>query len=108
MIMRKNVHPVANRGRGRGWIGCRFSRHCRAVWWRWEDLEGKKLSKETKLELKASQAEELRLNSLETFGQTKSRKGEESSSKEPKNQWSSNDMIGFLREKNAQKNNFRP
>ena len=70
-------------------------------------LKEKNSAKKQKLELKASQAEELRLNSLENFGQTKSRKGEESSSKEPKNQWSSNDMIGFLREKNAQKNNFR-
>ena len=70
-------------------------------------LKEKNSAKKQKLELEASQVEELRLNSLETFGQTKSRKGEESSSKEPKNQWSSNDMIGFLREKNAQKNNFR-
>ena len=70
-------------------------------------LKEKNSAKKQKLELKASQAEELRLNSLENFGQTKSRKGEESSSKEPKNQWSSNDMIGFLREKNAQKYNFR-
>ena len=70
-------------------------------------LKEKNSAKKQKLELEASQVEELRLNSLETFGQTKSRKGEESSSKEPKNQWSSNDMIGFLREKNAQKYNFR-
>ena len=40
--------------------------------------------KKQKLELEASQAEELRLNSLETFGQTKARKGEESLSEEPK------------------------
>ena len=49
-------------------------------------LKEKNSAKKQKLELKASQAEELRLNSLENFGQTKSRKGEESSSKEPKNQ----------------------
>ena len=54
----------------------------------------------------ASQADKLRLNSLETFGQTKARKGEESSSEEPKKPQSSNYMIGFLREKNAQKNEF--
>ena len=54
----------------------------------------------------ASQADKLRLNSLETFGQTKARKGEESSSEEPKKPQSSNDMIGFLRKKNAQKNEF--
>ena len=44
---------------------------------------------------------------LETFGQTKARKGEESSSKEPKKWRSSYDMIGFLREKNFQENEFR-
>ena len=49
-------------------------------------LKEKNSAKKQKLELEASQVEELRLNSLETFGQTKSRKGEESSSKEPKNQ----------------------
>ena len=68
-------------------------------------LKEKNSAKKQKLELE--DVEELRLNSLETFGQTKSRKGEENSSKEPKNQWSSNYMIGFLREKNAQKNNLR-
>ena len=46
-------------------------------------------------------------NYVETFGQTKARKGEESSSKEPKKRRSSNDMIGFLREKNTQENEFR-
>ena len=64
-------------------------------------------AKKEKLELEASQAEELRLNSLENFGQTKPSKGEESSSKEPKKRRSSNDMIGFLRKKNAQENEFR-
>ena len=39
---------------------------------------------ELELELDASQAEELRLNSLETFGQTKAKKREENSSIEPK------------------------
>ena len=63
-------------------------------------------AKKEKLELEASQAEELRLNSLENFGQTEPSKGEESSSKEPKKRRSSN-MIGFLREKNAQENEFR-
>ena len=47
------------------------------------------------------------MNSLETFGQTKTRKREESSSEEPKKRRSSNDMIGFLREENAQQNEFR-
>ena len=50
--------------------------------------------------------DKLCLNSLETFRQTKARKGEESSSEEPKKPKSSNYMIGFLREKNAQKNEF--
>ena len=62
---------------------------------------------ELELELDASQAEELRLNSLETFGQTKAKKREENSSTEPKKRWSSNDMNGFLRETNARKNEFR-
>ena len=35
-------------------------------------------AKKRRLELDASQAEELRLNSLETFAQTKAKKGEES------------------------------
>ena len=47
-------------------------------------LKEKNSAKKQKLELE--DVEELRLNSLETFGQTKSRKGEENSSKEPKNQ----------------------
>ena len=63
--------------------------------------------KKQKLELEASQAEELGLSSLETFGQTKAGKGEESSREEPKKPPSSNDMIGFLREKSAQENEFR-
>ena len=64
-------------------------------------LKEENAAKKQKLELDASQAEELRLNSLETFGQTKGRKGEENSSQEPKKRWSSNDMNGFLREKNC-------
>ena len=47
-------------------------------------LKEENAAKKQKLELDASQAEELRLNSLETFGQTKARKGEENSSQEPK------------------------
>ena len=47
-------------------------------------LKEENAAKKQKLELHASQAEELRLNSLETFGQTKARKGEESLSEEPK------------------------
>ena len=70
-------------------------------------LKEENAAKKKKLELEALQAEELLLNSLETFGQTKARKGEESSSEEPKKRRSSNDMIGFLREKNAQENEFR-
>ena len=35
-------------------------------------------TKKRRLELEASQAEELRLNSLETFAQTKAKKGEKS------------------------------
>ena len=70
-------------------------------------LKEENAAKKQKFELEASQAEELRLNSLETFGQTKARKGEESSSEEPKKPRSSNDMIGFLREKNSQENEFR-
>ena len=46
-------------------------------------LKEENSEKKQKLELEASQAKELRLNSLETFGQTKARKGEESSSEEP-------------------------
>ena len=64
-------------------------------------------AKKQKLEMMASEAEELRLNSLETFSQTKARKGEKNSSEEPKKRRSSNDMIGFLGEKNAQENEFR-
>ena len=62
-------------------------------------------AKKQKLELDTSQADKLCLNSLETFGQTKARKRSESSSEEPKKPRSSN-VIGFLREKNAQKNEF--
>ena len=47
-------------------------------------LKEENAAKKQKLELRASQAEELRLNSLETFGQTKTRKGEENSSEKPK------------------------
>ena len=65
-------------------------------------LKEENAAKKQKLELEASQAEELRLNSLETFGQTKARKEEGSSSKKTKKRRSSNDTIGFLREKNAQ------
>ena len=54
-------------------------------------LKEENAAKKQKLELEASQAEELRLNSLETFGQTKTKKRR-----------SSNDTTGFLREKNAQ------
>ena len=43
-----------------------------------------KEAQKQKLELEALQAEELRLNSLETFGPTKARKGEESSRKNQK------------------------
>ena len=43
-------------------------------------LKEENAAKKQKLELEASQAEELRLKLLETFGQTKARKGEESSS----------------------------
>ena len=46
-------------------------------------LKEENAEKKQKLELEALQAEELRLNSLETFGQTKARKGEDSSSEEP-------------------------
>ena len=42
-------------------------------------LKEENAAKKQKLELVPSQAEELRLNSLETFGHTKARKGEESS-----------------------------
>ena len=70
-------------------------------------LKEENAAQKQKLELEDLQAEELRLNSLETVIQTKARKGEESSSKEPKKRRSSNDMIGFLREKNAQENEFR-
>ena len=70
-------------------------------------LKEENAAKKQKLEMMASQAEELRLNSLETFSQTKARKGEESSSEEPKKRRSSNDMIGFFGEKNAQENEFR-
>ena len=47
-------------------------------------LKEENAAKKQKLELHASQAEELRLNSLETFGQTKAKKREENSSIEPK------------------------
>ena len=47
-------------------------------------LKEENAAKKQKLELHASQAEELRLNSLETFGQTKAKKREENSSTEPK------------------------
>ena len=46
-------------------------------------LKEENAEKKQKLELEALQAEELRLNSLETFGQTKARKGEDCSSEEP-------------------------
>ena len=42
-------------------------------------LKEENAAKKQKLELVPSQAEELRLNSLETFGHTKARKGKESS-----------------------------
>ena len=42
-------------------------------------LNEENAAKKQKLELEPSQAEELRLNSLETFGHTKARKGKESS-----------------------------
>ena len=42
-------------------------------------LKEENAAKKQKLELVPSQAEELRLNSLETFAHTKARKGEESS-----------------------------
>ena len=42
-------------------------------------LKEENAAKKQKLELEPSQAEELRLNSLETFGHTKARKGKESS-----------------------------
>ena len=42
-------------------------------------LKEENAAKKQKLELEPSQAEELPLNSLETFGHTKARKGEESS-----------------------------
>ena len=64
-------------------------------------------AKKQKLELDASQAEELRLSSLETYGQTKARKSDGGSSEESKKRRSSNDTIGFLREKSAQDNEFR-
>ena len=72
-----------------------------------EILKEENAAKKQKLELEASQAKELRLNSLETFGHTKARKGEESSSEEPKKRRSSSYMIGFLREKNTQGDEFR-
>jgi len=57
-------------------------------------------AKKQKLEEEASLAEELRQNSLETYGQTKARKGDSDCNEEPvKKRRSSNDMIGFLREK---------
>ena len=70
-------------------------------------MKDENAAKKQKLELEASQAEKLRLNSLKTLGQTKARKEKESSSEEPKKPRSSNDMIGFLREKNSQENEFR-
>ena len=62
-------------------------------------------AKKQKLEEETSQAEELRLSSLETYGQSKARKGESDSSNEPAElRRSSNDTIGFLREKSKERN----
>ena len=47
-------------------------------------LKKENAAKKQKLELEASQAEELRLNSLETFGQTKAGKEEEKPKKNKK------------------------
>ena len=69
-------------------------------------LKEENAAKTQKLELESSQAEERRLNSLETFGQAKAKKGKKSSSEKPKKPRSSNHMTDFLREKNVQENEF--
>lgn len=50
--------------------------------------------------------EELCLNLIETFSQTKAKKGRESLGQESKKQCSSNDTTGFQREKSSHENEF--
>jgi len=67
-------------------------------------LQEENEQRKQKLETEAAQAEELRLNSLETFGQTRKRKSldsEEESPNSSRKRRSSTDTINYLKEKSV-------